>query len=295
MSKLHYFNITYLCDSNCLFCAANIGLIDHSTYTMTAENFEQNLLKSNVQPGDRVMISGGEPTLSPYFWPILDICEKYNCCIDLTTNGHFFSDINNTKQLSTYSSVVVRIPLFGIGEYHDYLTGGIGNYKKTMQAISNFSQVISPPTMIVNVKFLLCKATTQSNQEVYRKLYAQYGDIFEYTLSPILVSKKAIMYADVVLAPYSELIKECQEFIEQKNINCDIIPLCLLSESKIADFIKRKKVSFDKSYADSQLQYETMENYHDNACEICELKNYCDKFLPSYIDYFGTGEIRPFI
>ena len=73
MSKLHYFNITYLCDSDCLFCAANIGMINHASYTISPETFEQNLLKSNVQPGERVMISGGEPTLSPYFWPILAV------------------------------------------------------------------------------------------------------------------------------------------------------------------------------------------------------------------------------
>lgn len=295
MSKLHYFNITYLCDSDCLFCAANVGIINHKEYTMTPEDFEKKLLKSNVQPGDKVMISGGEPTLSPYFWSILDICEKHNCCIDLTTNGHFFANMNNVELISLYHSVVVRIPFFGIGNYHDYLTGGVGNYKKAMKALSNFSNIVSIPNMIVNVKFLLCKATVHSNQEVYRDIYAQYGNMFEYTLSPILVSHKAIMHANTVLAPYSVLIKACEDFIEQKNINCDIIPLCLLSESKIVDFLKRKRVVFDKSYSDSHIHYETMDNYIDNACEICKLHKYCDGFLPSYIDYFGTEEIRPFI
>lgn len=46
----------------------NIGIIDHLSYTMTPENFEKNLIKSKIQQGDRVMISGGEPTMSPYFW-----------------------------------------------------------------------------------------------------------------------------------------------------------------------------------------------------------------------------------
>lgn len=295
MSKLHYFNITYLCDSDCLFCAANIGLIDHTSYTMSPSCFEQDLLAGDVHAGDHVMISGGEPTLSPYFWDILDICEKYKCSIDITTNGHFFANIDNVTRLSSYSSVIIRIPFFGVGAYHDYLTGAVGNYEKAIKSLANFSKTIKTSHFIVNVKFLLCKATTKSNSEIYQLIYSQYGDLFEYTLSPILVSKKAILHADALLAPYTQLLQECQEFVEHDNLNCDIIPLCLLSSHKISQFLKRKKISFDKLYADAKLKYSDMENYHSSSCTVCKLNSYCDKFLPSYIDYFGEGEIRPFL
>lgn len=295
MNKLHYFNITYVCDSNCLFCAANVGIINHATYTMDVEDFEKKLLERNVQNGDRVMISGGEPTMSPYFWQILDVCEKNHCCIDLTTNGHFFSDEQNVKRILTYSSAVVRIPLFGIGNYHDYLTGRKGNYNKTMQALDNFSQVIRYDGITLNVKFLLCKATVRSNTEVYNMIYSRYGDLFEYSLSPILVSDKVRLNEQLLLAPYTELIKKTGNFIENSNLNCDIVPLCLLSTKKVNEFIQRKKISFDKMYADAQIQYEDMDNYWCDECKICKLNRYCDRFLPSYIDYYGTKEIKPFI
>lgn len=295
MSKLHYFNITYVCDSDCLFCAANIGIISHDTYTMGIEDFEEKLLAEDVQNGDRVIISGGEPTMSPYFWQILNICEKYKCCIDLTTNGHFFSDQKNAEKISAYNSVVVRIPVFGVGDYHDFLTGKQGNYNKTMQALNNFSYMMNRQNLTLNVKFLLCKATIKSNMEIFDIIYSRYGDLFEYTLSPILVSRKAILNEKVLLDSYANLIKESGNFINMKNLNCDIIPLCLLSKDKVCEFLKRKKISFNKAYADANIQYENMDNYWCDKCSICKLNQYCDRFLPSYIDYFGTDEIKPFI
>lgn len=294
MSKLHYFNITYICDSDCLFCAANIGIINHKDYTMTVENFEQELLESGVQNGDRVMISGGEPTLSPFFWEILDVCEKYNCCIDLTTNGHYFAENKNVERISKYKNLVIRIPFFGLEKHHDYLTGKSGNFYKSMSALDNLSHMVQSLHLVVNVKFLLCKATVSSNIEIYDYIYSKYKNIFEYTLSPLLVSRKTIQYKEELLAPYSELINKSIDFIEKDNLNCDIIPLCLLSKKKIRDFLRRKKIDFSKSYNDAQVRYESMNNYECVGCDTCRLNNYCDKFLPSYIEYFGTSEIAPF-
>lgn len=295
MTKFHYFNITYHCDSNCLFCAANIGLIDHAEYTMTPEEFRENLTKANATEGDRVMISGGEPTLSPYFWEILDIVEAFGCEIDLTTNGHYFESIDNVVRLLEYSKIIVRIPFFGLKEQHDNLTGREGNFDKANAALDNFYKFSAQKHFCLNVKFLLSKATVESNADIYSFLKERYGTRFEYTLSPLLVSKKVLQNKEALLAPYSELLASCKEFVEIEEINCDIIPLCLLSKKKVAEFLHRKKVDYQKVYSDAKLHHDGIENYSDEKCKQCILSFCCDKFLPSYIDYYGTSEIKPFL
>lgn len=295
MNRLHYFNITYLCDSDCLFCAANVGLIHTENYTMTAESFSKALQEEDTKASDRIMISGGEPTLSPYFWEILDECERRKCCIDLTTNGHFFSLEKNIKLLSNYSSVVVRIPVFGIEEYHDYLTGKKGNFEKTIKALDSFCSLVASQKMTVNVKFLLCKATIKSNQEAYDYLFDRYGNNFEYTLSPILISQKVRINESILLSRYSDLICQSQDFINIENLNCDIIPLCLLPHSKLNSFLRKKRIVFEKAYSDAELQHSDMDNYWCDKCARCRLNKYCDRFLPSYINYYGDDEISPFI
>ncbi|MHB8808362.1 MAG: radical SAM protein [Anaerolineaceae bacterium] len=294
MNKLHYFNITYLCDSDCLFCAANAGIINAEGYTIDANSFENDLLESHVSEDDRIIVSGGEPTLSPYFWEILDICEKHGCCIDLTTNGHFFSDKSNVFRISQYRSIVVRIPIFGLQVHHDYLTGRQGGYIETLDALQNFSQIANSSNITVNVKFLLCKATIKSNPEAFAYLFNRFGTLFEYTLSPILVSKKAILYKTILLAPYSELVQQSVDFIESRYINCDIVPLCVLPHNKRNTILSSKHVEFEKMYTDAQINTKDMGNFNCNSCDNCRLIQYCDKFLPSYIEYFGSEEIKPF-
>ena len=293
MKKMHYFNINYNCDSNCLFCAANVGLINYKEYTMTAEMVEKQLLKDNVQKEDYVMISGGEPSISPYFWDILDVCKKYNCHIELTTNGHIFSDVNLAKKLSDYYSINVQIPVFGLEKQHDYLTGCNGGFQKTLQALNNFYILVRDNIFSVSVKFLLCKATVEGNKSAYKMLQDKYGDKFYYYLNALLVSEKAKNNSEEILEPYTVTLNRLGDFVEYDNIIVDTIPLCLLSEKKRNMVLARRDFDFEKTYSDARKADEIIQNYLDDKCKICMVEKYCDKFLPSYISYFGDDEINP--
>lgn len=289
---MHYFNITYICDSNCRFCAANIGIINRSGYTMSPNQFEEQLLSEDVQTDDFIMISGGEPSLSPFFWNILDICKKYNCIIELTTNGHLFSDMTFAKRLFSYERVNVQIPLFGLKEKHDYLTGCKGGFDKTIKALDNFAGLVNDQ-FSVSVKFLLCKATVDGNVMGYKFCYDRYGDKFYYYLNALFVSKKVKKNKEELLEPYSETIKKLGDFIEYDNLIVDTIPLCLLSNEKRNKVLKRRNYDFKKIYSDAKTNEKDMCNYLDDKCIKCQVEKYCDKFLPSYIEYFGNHEIRP--
>ena len=294
MKKMHYFNITYACDSNCKFCAANIGIINHNNYTMSANEFEQQLLDEGVQPGDYIMISGGEPTISPFFWDILDVCKKYNCVIELTTNGHYFSDMEQSRKLYSYQNVNVQIPLFGLESEHDHLTGHPGGFSKTIMALDNFSEIIKKCDFRVSIKFLLCKATVRTNIEAYNFCIERYGNLFFYYLNALLISKKAILHKEELLEPYTETIKKIEDFINIDGLIVDTIPLCLLSEKKRNEILNKRNYSFEKIYADAQEKNKVINNYKCEKCNRCQIEQYCDKFLPSYIEYFGDDEISPF-
>lgn len=294
MKKMHYFNITYACDSNCKFCAANVGLISNRDYTISLEKFEEQLINENVQSGDYVMISGGEPTLSPYFWKILDICKKYDCYIELTTNGHYFADYNNARKLISYDYVNVQIPLFGTEIQHDYLTGYKGGFVKTIQALDNFASLLCDNHFSVSVKFLLCKATVEGNVWGYDYCKNRYSNKFYYYLNALLVSEKTKLNAEELLEPYSVSIEKMGNFIENEDVIVDTIPLCLLSENKLNYVLKKKHVDLKKIYSDAKLTDASMDNYLGSKCRACRMEKFCDKFLPSYIEYFGDGEIKPF-
>ncbi len=291
--KMHYFNITYTCDSNCKFCAANVGLIDHHGYILTTENFEKALLEADVHEGDIVMLSGGEPSNSKYFWEICDICKNHGCIIELTTNGHSFADLSLAQKISDYTNINIQIPVFGLEEEHDYLTGHKGGFNKTVSALDNFAILKKTKIFTVSIKFLLCKATVEGNKKAYGFLKQRYGNTFVYFLNALLVSDKVKENHIELLEPYSVTIKKLGDFIENEDIRIDTIPLCLLSERKREQFLSQKHVNVLKVYSDAKVHNSNMRNYEGGCCHDCYIEKYCDKFLPSYIDYFGESEIRP--
>ncbi len=291
--KMHYFNITYACDSDCKFCAANVGLMDHHGYTLTAEAFEKALLNDDVHEGDIVMISGGEPSISEYFWDICDICQKYKCQIELTTNGHGFSDFSLAERLCSYPNINIQISIFGVGAEHDYLTGHKGGFAKTVAALDNFFLLKKTKPFVVSVKFLLCKATVEGNKNAFAFMKKRYGNEFIYFLNALLVSEKAKENHNELLEPYSTTIEQLRDFIENDDIRIDTIPLCLLSAHKRDAFLKQKHINVLKIYSDAKVQHTDMKNFNGERCSTCRLEKYCDKFLPSYIDYFGESEITP--
>ena len=293
MQTIHYFNITYNCDSNCKFCAANVGVINRFNCNIIPQEFEKRLSSSNAKVGDRIIINGGEPSLSPYFWNILEICKKYKLIIDLYTNGHFLSIESNVKKLLLFRPLIIRIPIFGFEAEHDELTGNIGNYKKVISALEFLYRYSDLSKFKVNVKFLLCKATIKQNHRLFDALFNKYGNIFEYTLNPLLVSKKVIENADILLSSYTELIELSKDFITIPEINCDLIPLCLLPIKKRYQMLNNENCNVIKKYNDKNYSSSSLNDFDRKSCDCCSLKNYCSKFPDSYIDYFGEGEITP--
>ena len=96
----YYFNITYNCNSNCMFCAADIAK-EKCPAEMTIDKIENVLKENNVTNSDRVVLNGGEPTIHKNFIGILHMISKYNPRIILFTNG------KNLKMQSLHNRFIV--------------------------------------------------------------------------------------------------------------------------------------------------------------------------------------------
>ena len=130
------FELTRLCNWNCLFCyntwkiddtsgikGEKVYLDIESIFRILREGRENGLL--------RVRYSGGEPTLHPDFNRIIEYAAKLNYYQVLFTNGSsisrstvpFWIDCNIKE---------IMISLHGNSSSHDHLTGKIGSYHNTI-------------------------------------------------------------------------------------------------------------------------------------------------------------------
>ena len=94
MSRISYFNITYRCNSNCLFCAADNGNASNHL-ELPVEAFAQLLKEQRIGSKDRVVVNGGEPTMHRDFFEILAAIRKAGAYIDLFTNGVQLHDLGS--------------------------------------------------------------------------------------------------------------------------------------------------------------------------------------------------------
>lgn len=97
MFKRIYIEITNICNLNCTFCKGTKREKQH----MSIESFEKILKKIQGYSEYIYLHVLGEPLIHPDLESILNLSNKYNMKVNITTNGRFLGDrldvINNAK------------------------------------------------------------------------------------------------------------------------------------------------------------------------------------------------------
>ena len=68
MNRVIYFNITYKCNLDCVFCFSNSTSPNGKVMGLSA--IFDSLLKLKPEKSDLIVLNGGEPTLHPEFYNI---------------------------------------------------------------------------------------------------------------------------------------------------------------------------------------------------------------------------------
>lgn len=149
-----YVEITNHCNLNCATCYNRSGL-NKLRKEISCVQIEK-IISTFIPYGlNRIIFSGGEPTLHTEFDKILDLTEKYpNLTFGVTTNG-----TNPHKKLLNYlnskQNMSLQVSLDGSCEEANSKTRGKGNFKKT---IFFLKQITNP-----NLSPLLKMVISQNN------------------------------------------------------------------------------------------------------------------------------------
>lgn len=81
--KRIYIEISNICNVQCSFCP----VVDRDKKVMSPRDFESTLLQAKPLAEEVCLHLMGEPLAHPEFLKILEICEKHEVLIQLTTNG----------------------------------------------------------------------------------------------------------------------------------------------------------------------------------------------------------------
>ena len=296
---VYYFNITYKCNSNCLFCAADIPL-HYDKHEMTYDAICNELQKNNVGAGDQVVINGGEPTLHPDFLRILQIINERQALIDLFSNGMHFSDELFVENVIRLKPINIRIPIFGSkASTHDYFTGVKGSFDKVIKGIENLCRHLEKNTYL-EIKLLLAKNLVKENIAILDMLKPLLnGPNVRLSLNPLLISDCVISHSDELIDSYTNMIFNSKELIDKSldsnvNFSMSLIPFCTIGNE---EYIKRlciRKTIKHLRYYDKETSKNLDMSERKKKCVGCKYIDACHGFPESYIKYYGDHEIVPF-
>ena len=129
-----YVEITNMCNLNCSFCHKTKRNMLH----MLPDEF-RNVVEKIKDYTDLILLHvAGEPLLSPYLEEILDICEKENMKVNITTNGTLIKEkidiLKNAKAVGQ-----INISMHSYMENKNKNTDYLKNTIETIKEISKNS------------------------------------------------------------------------------------------------------------------------------------------------------------
>lgn len=172
IKRIFYFNITYGCNSNCIFCYShNTHHNSISSNEISIQDFSKYLENKNISSKDRIIINGGEPLLHTNIIELLNYIKNYKCEKLIYTNGRLLSKIDLSTLDSSFRFIV---PIHGYQKLHDSITQVDGSYKQTIEGLSNFKKNTNCKS---DIKIILNKGMIQ-NKESFKKTLNSFDNIY---------------------------------------------------------------------------------------------------------------------
>jgi organic radical activating enzyme len=267
---------------------------------MSLLEFEEILMKNNVNDHDLVIINGGEPTIHRDFWRVLDAIKNRKAKIDLFTNGKLLSNFEFIQNLLSYKNIHIRVPLFGsTPKSHDRLTGMSGNFISTTQGLDLLCQYIHKG-MSLEIKLLLSKATVSENEKIYDMITSRWlNESVRISLNPLLISKCVIQKKDIMMDTYENLMIESEPLIRKAladgiNFSMALIPYCSFPNQDLIEKCCAHSCGGNMFYAapgcTTTLDHLSQRKY----CHKCRYINKCNGFPENYVSYYGENVMKPF-
>jgi len=293
--------ITKLCNNCCTTCTnKNFQNKKHKNLN----KIKEEISNINKDKYNTIIVKGGEPTIHPNFFKILELIKNMNFKINLKTNAILFSQESFIKEISNYNLTEITIKIISTTKETYQKISQSTNFLYSIKGIKNLSNLINQKNTNKNFKpkiNLDININKENINDLYKTIY-QFSKIINidtiniYKTPKISISKymREIMKLHTYLSSQKIPItyNSTNESIEEYDINLGFIcnnscKFCMSiyegQKQKFTDYktIEEKINSFNpKTTKITLLGGEP--TIHPNLIDIIKyLKN--KKFLPIHI------------
>lgn len=133
--------VTEKCNCNCFFCSRKNLSLNYVEPDLDYYHYAFDVL-SNAYPSSKLVLSGGEPTLSKNFLDILNYVSPRFEKIEIQTNGTFDEKTADILTPFLKENVYLQFSLDGTRKMHDSIRGD-GTFMKVIHNIKKFKEYSS--------------------------------------------------------------------------------------------------------------------------------------------------------
>ena len=212
-----------LCNYNCWFCYYQ-GDLDKTTPLDVILKRVDYLVECGIEEAD---LSGGESSLHPKWFDILDYCKSKGLKISTLSNGYKFADMDFLIKSKEHGLEEILFSVHGFDkESHNTIVGHRHGFDKIVQAIRNATEL----GLRVRVN---CVVT----QENYKNLSTDFVQLM-LDLKPMQVNFLTLNFwgniKSLKLVPYSDVTDAIKRSIDQlkvsiKYLNVRYTPYCYMT------------------------------------------------------------------
>lgn len=285
-------NLTYLCNNHCEYC------VSHNTRMRSKRFFTPEILIRLIETfepnqEDLFILSGGEPSLSPYLIQILEILKNLKSPKIIFTNGSQFTDLSLMELICTSINRIV-ISFYGPGQIHDALAHknvyntmcqGIHNLIKTRHSLGLNVQL--------DIKFIANMSFVEEVADIRSLIHEIVGDnCIDGLVLARLLHRHPVSIDDIrtIHQWASQQIHYLEDFTLCKSIKLVDYWPCLLDNNifkaiEMSDVHKDKREMwfFDGKYPKGKLlDQEEYHASHLSSCSLCFANQFCGDSVTCY-------------
>jgi MoaA/NifB/PqqE/SkfB family radical SAM enzyme len=274
--KRVWVRLTRCCNNGCLFC---LDSDSHDGSFLADDVVEAEIEKGRLQGGQRLILSGGEPTIHPSFLRFVDSGRKSGYhWIQTITNGRMFSYRKLADRAIAAGLNEATFSLHGHNpELHDKLVGVAGAFQQSLAGLTNLAGRI-----VVNVDVVLNRLNLPHLREIL-EFYIGLG-VTEFDLLHMVPfgrawneNRELLFYDPAAMAPYLRKAFELREsrriIIWTNRLPAPFLEGCedlIQDPHKLHDEVRGRMAMFEQ-WRDQGLPPVCM----DDRCPACPMDLFC--------------------
>ncbi len=296
-------NFGYSCNNNCIHCL--IGKDERDRWKdRTTKEIKDEMLKAKQENVEQLIFIGGEVTIRPDFFELLEFAKENAMKVHLETNGRMFSDISFAKKtFEIMPDLDISMSFHHSKEsVHDNITRIEGSFKQSVAGIKNMKQCGLKHLTIIPV---IIRLNYKNLPELVKFLSTLGVDEIDFTL--LRIGGNAQKNLDNVFVKISEIqpyLFKAIEIGEKTGINIKTygFPYCTINGYEkhayelnfIKTFLEGKTYVFNELH-DSHIDWQKERiriKAKTKKCRECIYFTVCEGIWQEYVQQ-GMDELKP--